>query len=229
MVQQTLELIALPMPKESHLKTAQRMLAAEEFPTHGADEQLNRFDRRREQTRIDLLEAAQRVISRKGYHLTRIADIASEADVGLGTFYLHFKTKNEIFIELVEKGAGELREMIREAKRGSANVEDRLRVTIQTLMDQAAEHPEGFKIVFGHSPAFLDLMVRVHQLFIDDLRDDLASSLGADAEAVANLTIGTLSQSITVLLQNPAALERLKQLTVNFTLGGLARTSRATA
>ena len=69
----------------------------------------NRFDRRREKTRVELIEAAERVISRKGYHQTRIADIATEADVGLGTFYLHFKTKNEIFIELIEHGAAELR------------------------------------------------------------------------------------------------------------------------
>jgi AcrR family transcriptional regulator len=72
----------------------------------------NRFDRRREKTRVDLLQAAERVISRKGYHQTRIADIANEADVGLGTFYLHFKTKNEIFIELIEHGAAELRKVL---------------------------------------------------------------------------------------------------------------------
>src|SRR5712692_4693554 len=78
----------------------------------------NRFDRRSEKTRTDLLEAAKRVISAKGYHDTRIADIATEADVGLGTFYLHFKTKNEIFVELIEHGAGELLDAIRAAKAG---------------------------------------------------------------------------------------------------------------
>ena len=78
----------------------------------------NRFDRRREKTRVDLIQAAERVISSKGYHQTRIADIATEADVGLGTFYLHFKTKNEIFIELIEHGAAELRKNLAAAKAG---------------------------------------------------------------------------------------------------------------
>src|SRR5260370_38175366 len=81
----------------------------------------NRFDRRREKTRLDLIQAAERGISRKGYHQTRIADIASEADVGLGTFYLHFKTKNEIFIELIEHGAAELRRELAEAKLGGGS------------------------------------------------------------------------------------------------------------
>src|SRR3984893_4629037 len=107
----------------------------------------NRFDPRREKTRLDLIQAAERVISRKGYHQARIADIATEADVGLGTFYLHFKTKNEIFIELIETGAAELREMINTAKAGVESAEDKLRITIGTILDAAAEHPEQFRIV----------------------------------------------------------------------------------
>ena len=99
----------------------------------------NRFDRRREKTRLDLIQAAERVISSKGYHQTRIADIATEADVGLGTFYLHFKTKNEIFIELIEHGAAELRRELAEAKLGVLTPAEKLKITIDTILDAAAE------------------------------------------------------------------------------------------
>ena len=184
----------------------------------------NRFDRRREKTRLDLLAAAERVIARKGYHSTRISDIAHEADVGLGTFYLHFKTKNEIFIELIEHGASELLAMIDEAKKGVADAAERLRISVETILDAAAENPESFRIVFGHGPAFLDLMVRVHALFIENLRADLESTLGERAEAVANLTIGMVSQAVSWLLERTnLEFHELKELTVNFALGGLQR------
>jgi AcrR family transcriptional regulator len=187
----------------------------------------NRFERRREKTRVELLEAAERVIARKGYHNTRIADIASEADVGLGTFYLHFKTKNEIFIELIDYGAGHLREELVEAKVGIHDPAEKLRITINTILDAAAQAPESFRIVFGHGPAFLDLMVRVHQTFIDDLRIDLEPAIGSQADAVAHLTIGMLSQAITWLLEREdLSLAELKETTVNFALGGLARAAR---
>lgn len=190
----------------------------------------NRFERRREKTRVDLLEAAERVIARKGYHNTRISDIASEADVGLGTFYLHFKTKNEIFIELVDYGAGKLREDLIEAKQGVGDPAEKLRITINTILDAAAEAPETFRIVFGHGPAFLDLMVRVHEIFINDLRDDLEPAIGAQADAVAHLTIGMLSQAITWLLEREnLPLADLKETTVNFALGGLERAARPNA
>ena len=187
----------------------------------------NRFERRREKTRVELLEAAERVIARKGYHNTRIADIASEADVGLGTFYLHFKTKNEIFIELIDYGAGHLREELVKAKTGTHDPAQKLRITINTILDAAAQAPESFRIVFGHGPAFLDLMVRVHQTFIDDLRIDLEPAIGSQADAVAHLTIGMLSQAITWLLEREdLSLAELKETTVNFALGGLERAAR---
>jgi AcrR family transcriptional regulator len=177
-----------------------------------------------------LLEAAKRVIAAKGYHETRIADIASEADVGLGTFYLHFKTKNEIFIELIETGAAELRAEVDAAKAGVDSVEDKLRITIGTILDAAAEHPEQFRIVFGHGPAFLDLMVRVHEMFIEDLRRDFEPTLGGRANAIANLTIGMLSQAVSWLLERTdLPLDQIKQLTINFALGGLGSAARSNA
>ena len=190
----------------------------------------NRFDRRREKTRVDLLQAAERVISRKGYHQTRIADIANEADVGLGTFYLHFKTKNEIFIELIEHGAAELRKILDEAKAGVHSPAEKLKITINTILDAAADKPEPFRIVFGHGPAFLDLMVRVHEVFIDDLRNDLAPAVGERADSIAHLTVGMLSQAISWLLASPdLSHTELKNVTVNFALGGLERASQLAA
>jgi AcrR family transcriptional regulator len=184
----------------------------------------NRFDRRREKTREDLIEAAERVISSKGLHQARIADIAAEADVGLGTFYLHFKTKNEIFMELVEQGASHMREEIAEAKAAATDPADKLRIAIENILNDAAEEPELFRIVFGHTPAFLNLMERVFDLFIDDFRADLTPVAGDDADTIAHLIVGMLSQAISWMLDNPELpREHLKETIVNFALGGLQR------
>jgi AcrR family transcriptional regulator len=191
---------------------------------------VNRFDRRREKTRLDLVEAATRVIARKGFHQTRIADIAAEADVGLGTFYLHFKTKNEIFTELVEVGAAKLREEIAAAKVGVSDPAEKLKIVIGTVLDAAAENPENFRIIFTHEPAFLELTVRVHEWFIADLREDLAPVIGERADAIANLTIGMLSQAVAWKLDRGGiAINDLKDITVNFALGGLERAARLNA
>jgi AcrR family transcriptional regulator len=50
-----------------------------------------------EQRRAEILAAAFDVFARKGYHATRIADIAEQLQIGHGTFYRYFKNKRDIF------------------------------------------------------------------------------------------------------------------------------------
>jgi len=53
-----------------------------------------------EQTRHDLLKAAEHVFSKQGFAATRLSDIAKEAGVTRGAIYHHFGNKMELFIAL---------------------------------------------------------------------------------------------------------------------------------
>jgi AcrR family transcriptional regulator len=56
----------------------------------------SRGARRRERTREALLEGARVVFARKGPDASTIAEITEQADVGFGSFYNHFASKEEI-------------------------------------------------------------------------------------------------------------------------------------
>jgi AcrR family transcriptional regulator len=60
----------------------------------------NRQARRCEATRAKLLDAARALFARQGVDSTRIQEITDEADVGFGSFYNHFASK-EVLIEAV--------------------------------------------------------------------------------------------------------------------------------
>jgi AcrR family transcriptional regulator len=60
----------------------------------------DRHARRREQTRTKLIQAAKTLFARQGVDNTRINEITDEADVGFGSFYNHFASK-EAVIEAV--------------------------------------------------------------------------------------------------------------------------------
>lgn len=62
--------------------------------------QPDRHARRREQTRRKLLAAARTSFARQGVDSTRINEITEEADVGFGSFYNHFDSKDAI-VEVV--------------------------------------------------------------------------------------------------------------------------------
>lgn len=58
-------------------------------------------DERKARTRAELIDAAARVVGRKGYHAATVDDIAAEAGFTKGAFYSNFESKEEIFVELV--------------------------------------------------------------------------------------------------------------------------------
>lgn len=56
----------------------------------------SRGQKSRMRTRQKLIESAQRAMATKGFEQTTIEDITKGADVGFGTFYNHFSSKEDI-------------------------------------------------------------------------------------------------------------------------------------
>ena len=82
--------------------------------------QVNRLDRRKAQTRAALIRAAQTLIA-EGRTNVPILEITQAADVGMGSFYNHFETKEQLFeaaVEAVMDAYGELLDNL------TADVED---------------------------------------------------------------------------------------------------------
>jgi AcrR family transcriptional regulator len=103
---------------------------------------------RGEATRQKLLNAAEALFGRHGYHATGVGDITRRAGVAQGTFYLYFGGKEEVFRELVRDLSRRLRRAI---SRDVAGVESRLEVEdagLRSFLRFAAEHRDLYRIVF---------------------------------------------------------------------------------
>lgn len=61
-----------------------------------------RVARRRRQTRARLLEAAHEVMAEAGVDAAKIKDITARADVGFGTFYNYFETKDDLASQVLD-------------------------------------------------------------------------------------------------------------------------------
>ncbi|MEJ2504290.1 MAG: helix-turn-helix domain containing protein, partial [Gemmatimonadota bacterium] len=103
---------------------------------------------RGEATRQKLLDAAEALFGRSGFHATGVTDITRRAGVAQGTFYLYFESKEQVFTELVRHLSRSLRRAIRE---DTAGVEDRLALEeagLRSFLRFAAEHRDLYRIVF---------------------------------------------------------------------------------
>ena len=62
---------------------------------------MGRRERKKLQSRKMILEAAISEFSKKGYKETSVADIMAAADLGIGTFYNYFSSKEELLFSLL--------------------------------------------------------------------------------------------------------------------------------
>ena len=62
---------------------------------------MGRRERKKMLSRQAILDAAVVVFSKKGFREASIADIMNGADLGTGTFYNYFQSKEEILVQLM--------------------------------------------------------------------------------------------------------------------------------
>lgn len=63
-------------------------------------------DKKKEQTRGRIQAASRQLFEKRGFEKTTMADIAAEAEIGLGTLYNYFPSKTAMFFSLIENNAG---------------------------------------------------------------------------------------------------------------------------
>ena len=80
--------------------------------------QKRKLDKRRQ-----IIEAAVEVFASRGFHKSRVADVARAAEVADGTIYLYFKSKDDILISIFEE---KMADMIEQAEAVIANLADPL-------------------------------------------------------------------------------------------------------
>lgn len=135
---------------------------------------------RGEATRRKLLSAAEEEFGSKGFHTASVSSITTRANVGQGTFYLYFRSKDEVFVTLVREIGRRLRRAVREAAAGAPNRMAAERRGMDAFFDFACTHRGLFRIVqesqFVDESVFRDYYEHIAKGYADDL--ELAAQKG---------------------------------------------------
>jgi AcrR family transcriptional regulator len=97
--------------------------------------------RRADRTRARILDAAEKVFGEQGFHGASIVEITRDAGVGLGTFYVYFPSKIEIYRHLLRSRQEELFATARAVTDGSGDYRDTLRASFGALFAWLGNHP----------------------------------------------------------------------------------------
>jgi TetR/AcrR family transcriptional regulator len=72
-----------------------------------------RKEREKQGRREEIFNAAKTIFAQKGFEKSTMEEIAEKAELSKGAIYLHFKSKDELFIDLVENYLDKLTVLIR--------------------------------------------------------------------------------------------------------------------
>ncbi|MCR8634690.1 TetR/AcrR family transcriptional regulator [Paenibacillus radicis (ex Xue et al. 2023)] len=80
-----------------------------------------------------IIEAALKLFEEQGYHTTKVSDIVRVAGVAQGTFYLYFKSKEDLFRSIAESCLDEIAVTIKQNCTGNVKDEAFYRMMQDTL------------------------------------------------------------------------------------------------
>jgi len=190
----------------------------------------NRFERRKQRTRQDILRAAEQVLADKGLFDAKIADIAEAADIGVGTVYLHFQTKEALTEAVVEDTVTRLKDTIDRARSAAEAVVDKVCVSTQALCRFAHQNRAVFRVVFGRGGAYHDIVRRAQAMFAADIERTLAEGVAQGVFRVespalaAQALVGMSTQLLAWWAEHEtASIDEVEATITDLTLRGVGR------
>ena len=159
-------------------------------------------DRRRQ-----ILEAAVRAFSRKGYHATRVGEIAEEAGVAYGLVYHYFGSKEEVLETIFRDTWTQMLARVREVQEEGGPAEEQVRKVTALLLRTWRRDPDLVRVLvrevtrspeqmrrqideIGHAYEVLETLV-VHGQETGEFRGDV------DPKVAATVFYGALEEVLT--------------------------------
>ncbi|MGH7439630.1 MAG: TetR/AcrR family transcriptional regulator [Polyangiaceae bacterium] len=157
-----------------------------------------RTDKARGDKRKRILDAAVRVLARKGFHATRVSEVAKAAGVADGTIYLYFDSKDALLVSLFEDRVERLLAFLDAELPRAQTASEKLRRVIELqlgLLESERDLAEVLTVILRQSTklmkehaapkfnAYIDVIARVvaDGQASGELRSDVAPRLVARA------------------------------------------------
>jgi AcrR family transcriptional regulator len=122
--------------------------------------------RRSTELRERLFRAALSLFAKKGYAETTVEDITEAADVGKGTFFNYFPSKEHILLGFAEMQLGKLEIVVREVRESEVSMSEGLRGLVHRMTEAPIQNPDVVRALLqAHlsSPLVRESLFRLHR------------------------------------------------------------------
>lgn len=165
------------------------------------EKEISRRDRKKRQVLTTLVDVTMKLFMKKGFSETTIAEIASAADIGTGTFYNYFHSKEDVLRYVLTKNLDETKDSLEELIRSSMSPPEKISQILLTIGKIFKENQQLFNLcnrhlsLMGppHGTEFKDILVTMIQegRINGDFRNDVP------IEMITELFMGLIKSAIT--------------------------------
>lgn len=201
-----------------------------------------RRERRQAETRKRLLTAARKVFANTGVANATIAQIAKTADVGFGTFYLHFQTKEEAYLAVINEGFAELDEQLDEilevAQKQQISWSKVINLQIRQYFDFAKDNYDLFLVGFAGLDIGMRSGVELRRHYADRFTQMLSQEINRyQVNEISDKQLELICTGIVAMLSRTAiwwmqqhesnmqagelSIEKVSELVSQFAIGGV--------
>jgi AcrR family transcriptional regulator len=161
---------------------------------------LNRHQRRRLRTRHQLQQAMLELVLEKGYDSLSIQNITDHADLGRGTFYIHYKDKEDLLWSMIQDRILAT-ERAAEAGFDGAMPQQAEYYFYVNVFNHVAQNQDLYRVVLGKK-GYAEMANRVRAYMVADMVKDIEryavfTDIGQPAEITAQIVVGaTISLAV---------------------------------
>jgi AcrR family transcriptional regulator len=139
-----------------------------------------RKERERERRRQQIIVAAKRVFSDKGFNKATMEDIAQEAELSPGTLYLYFKNKEELYASLSLRILQYLKIRMEHVNAENLEPEKKLEALMEAMYD-----------VYEFDPL---IIINMFHLQSSETLKNLSPQLLSEIKALSQKSIGSIAR-----------------------------------
>lgn len=185
--------------------------------------------------RDGLLKTAIALFGRHGYHATTVPMIVKAAGSSTGSFYLHFKNKEDVFAAALQAFGERVADAINAAIAAAGeNRVKQMRAAVESFVMLLAENPHEARILIVESSGLGRGMETVRRKLVDSHARSVAEAISSvkkaglsssNAELIAHCWVGSVYESVYHWLESPMRerppAERVARAVADFNLRGI--------
>ena len=144
-------------------------------------------------TKKIILNTAENIFAKYGYHKTSMDKIAEKSGTSKGSIYFHFPSKENLFCSLIDKLANSLEQATIKKINEKTNIVNQINTPLNTLFDLISKHKNLTKLVLTSSnissPIINEHIFNIHERFANFIKINLDTAIKDHSITKINTTI----------------------------------------